>query len=106
MLWEIFSLASLEAVDEVEQTMKATDYLNITADKLHDQISVFRNGNDVFRNTMLHVICSSSGNTVFNSNQGFGHLNGSQSDISHLRCHEQLAIQSYITTMMEYFGFA
>lgn len=49
VLWGTLSWVSLEPVVVVEQTMKATDYLNMTADHLHhSMLPVFRNGNEVF----------------------------------------------------------
>ncbi|GBN26526.1 hypothetical protein AVEN_236015-1 [Araneus ventricosus] len=50
MLWGTFSWAALGAVVVVEQTMKAANYLNIIADKLHPYIAfVFATGNGIFQ---------------------------------------------------------
>ncbi|GBM98318.1 Transposable element Tc1 transposase [Araneus ventricosus] len=50
MLWGTFSWAALGPVVVVEQTMKAANYLNITADQLHLYIAfVFPTGNGIFQ---------------------------------------------------------
>ncbi|GBM94042.1 Transposable element Tcb2 transposase [Araneus ventricosus] len=50
MLWGTFSRAALEPVVVVEQTMKAANYLNITADQLHPYMAfVFPTGNGIFQ---------------------------------------------------------
>nr|GBL80108.1 hypothetical protein AVEN_181091-1 [Araneus ventricosus] len=50
MLWKTFSWAALGPVVVVEQTMKAANYLNITADQLHPYMAfVFPTGNGIFQ---------------------------------------------------------
>ncbi|GBM52227.1 Transposable element Tc1 transposase [Araneus ventricosus] len=50
MLWGTFSWAALGPVVVVEQTMKAANYLNITADQLHHYMAfVFPTGNGIFQ---------------------------------------------------------
>ncbi|GBM76409.1 Transposable element Tc1 transposase [Araneus ventricosus] len=50
MLWGTFSWAALEPVVVVEQTMKAANYPNITADQLHPYMAfVFPTGNGIFQ---------------------------------------------------------
>ncbi|GBN76504.1 Transposable element Tc1 transposase [Araneus ventricosus] len=50
MLWGTFSWAALRPVVVVEQTMKAANYLNITADQLHPyMVFVFPTGNGIFQ---------------------------------------------------------
>ncbi|GBL74749.1 hypothetical protein AVEN_243617-1 [Araneus ventricosus] len=50
MLWETFSLEALGSVVMAEQTMKAANYLNITADQLHPYMAfVFPTGNGIFQ---------------------------------------------------------
>ncbi|GBM19599.1 hypothetical protein AVEN_107279-1 [Araneus ventricosus] len=50
MLWGTFSWAALGPVVVVEQTMKAANYLNITADQLHPYMAfAFPTGNGIFQ---------------------------------------------------------
>ncbi|GBM27949.1 Transposable element Tc1 transposase [Araneus ventricosus] len=50
MLWGTLSWATLGPVVVVEQTMKATNYLNIIADQLHPYMAfVFPTGNGIFQ---------------------------------------------------------
>ncbi|GBL90541.1 Transposable element Tc1 transposase [Araneus ventricosus] len=57
MLWGTFSWAALGPVVLVEQTMKAANYLNITAYQLHPYMAfVFPTGNGIFQqvNALSH----------------------------------------------------